>query len=564
MGHVLAVLPSLTAILTASGRPRFPTGRLYHIPSPESRPVRTPDLLLAGLGSLRRQKLRSALTTLGVTIGIATLVASVAVGLGVRRIVDDGFKRERRLREITVYPGYDRSESDELAGVPPDVLRVDEEMSPARRERTRKYLAREWRRGHTRPAPRPLTADRLAEFATWEHVVAVQPELVERARLTYAGQVIPSEVAGFTGDPDRLAAVLEFGRTPAPGTDEALVHEFLLYRWGVRSDADVHAALGQPIRMEFTGTEARRPEALLFLFDADASRLSEAELRALAKARELLPQAIAGMEMSEADRAALLKALGRKRPKDPDEKKHPSVVTQVRVVGVYRDPDRKRDGDLADLFDDGLRGDLVMPADRAEALFAGLPARTERGFGRVTITVDSDDNLKVVCDRLKAEGYSFFAVGVFFQTARKNVLLIGFTMDFVALLALTVACLGIMNTMFTAVLERTKEIGVMKAVGAKDRHILAMFLVEGGLIGLVGGWLGVLIAWAVSFPGDTVALGLIREQEPNMPQPETVFRYPLWLVLGAPAFAVVVTTLAGIFPARRAARVEPVVALRAE
>jgi putative ABC transport system permease protein len=121
-----------------------------------------------------------------------------------------------------------------------------------------------------------------------------------------------------------------------------------------------------------------------------------------------------------------------------------------------------------------------------------------------------------------------------------------------------------MNTMFTAVLERTKEIGVMKAVGAKDRHILAMFLAEGALIGLVGGWLGVLIGWGVSFPGDNVALRLIREQEPNMPPPETVFRYPLWLVFGAPAFAVVVTTLAGILPARRAARVEPVVALRAE
>jgi putative ABC transport system permease protein len=121
-----------------------------------------------------------------------------------------------------------------------------------------------------------------------------------------------------------------------------------------------------------------------------------------------------------------------------------------------------------------------------------------------------------------------------------------------------------MNTMFTAVLERVKEIGVMKAVGAKDRHILAVFLMEGVLIGLVGGWLGVLVGYLVSFPGDSYALRLIHEQDPNMPQPETVFRYPWWLVLGAPAFAVVVTTLAGILPARRAARVEPVVALRAE
>jgi putative ABC transport system permease protein len=74
----------------------------------------------------------------------------------------------------------------------------------------------------------------------------------------------------------------------------------------------------------------------------------------------------------------------------------------------------------------------------------------------------------------------------------------------------------------------------------------------------------VLVGYLVSFPGDNYALRLIREQEPNMPPPETVFRYPWWLILGAPAFAVLVTTLAGLLPARRAARVEPVIALRAE
>src|SRR5215218_4848119 len=99
--------------------------------------MRPRDLLLAGLDSLRRQKLRTALTTLGVTIGIATLVASVAVGVGVRRIIEDGFRRQHQLREITVYPGLDRS-ADEFAGVPPEALAVDGAMSPARQERIRK------------------------------------------------------------------------------------------------------------------------------------------------------------------------------------------------------------------------------------------------------------------------------------------------------------------------------------------------------------------------------------------------------------------------------------------
>jgi putative ABC transport system permease protein len=113
-------------------------------------------------------------------------------------------------------------------------------------------------------------------------------------------------------------------------------------------------------------------------------------------------------------------------------------------------------------------------------------------------------------------------------------------------------------------LERTKEIGVMKSVGAKDRQILTMFLIEGTMIGAVGGGLGVLFGWLVSFPGDNVALGIIREQEPNMPPVRSVFQYPWWLLVGAPLFAMLVTTMAGVLPARRAARIEPVVALRHE
>lgn len=526
--------------------------------------MRTRDLVFAGLSSLRRQKLRTTLTTLGVTIGIATLVASVAVGAGVRQIVEDGFRRERRLREITVYPGFDRPEKDEFAGIPSEALQVEGEMSDARRDRIRRKLASDWRVQHRQAAPKPLTQKQLQEFARWDHVVAVEPDLFENCRMTFHGQFLNSNCSGFVGELEKLRAAIDVGRPPRSGTNEVIVHEYQLYKWGVRSDADLQNCLGQSIKVEFSGNEPRRPEAILVLFDADPTRLTESELKAMARARELLPKALEGLEMPADDKEALLRAIGRKRKKDPSEKELPSVTMEFHIVGVFREMDRKKEGDFLDLFDDGLDGQVVLPGDTAESLFARLPNRSDRGFQRVTIIVDSDDNLKEVCDRLKADGYHFFAIGLFLQMARKNVLLIGFTMDFVALLALCVACLGIMNTMFTAVLERTKEIGVMKAVGAKDRHILAMFLVEGALIGLVGGWLGVLIGWIVSFPGDNVALRLIREQEPNMPSPETVFRYPLWLVFGAPAFAIFVTTLAGIVPARRASRVEPVIALRAE
>ncbi|HVK08180.1 MAG TPA: ABC transporter permease [Gemmataceae bacterium] len=524
--------------------------------------MRTPDLLLAGLSSLRRQKLRTTLTTLGVTIGIATLVASVSVGLGVRQIIEDGFKKQHRLREILVYPGFDRA-SDEFTGVPDAALTVEGEMSDERRERIKRRLAREWRSKAAPPSPKPLTKERLAEFSGWDHVIAVRPGMTEQARFTFRGTTIAGECTGYTGDPDRFAGVVEFGRPPTEGTREVVVHEYLLYRWGVRSDDEVRAVLGQPLRVNFQGSEGMRTETLLSVIDVDASKLAETELAALNRAKEMLPKAVEKMDLPDDEKAALLRALTRKNPAAPPRKKYAGVATDVMIVGVVRSPNAGIDAAFENLGGDGF-GDVMFAGGTAEELFARLPYRGEYGFSRAVLTVDADDNLKPVCDRLKAEGHHYFAIGLYLQTARKNALLIGFTMDFVALVALGVACLGIMNTMLTAVLERVKEIGIMKAVGAKDRHILMMFLFEGALIGLIGGWLGVLIGWAASFPGDNVALKLIAEQEPNMPKPETVFRYPLWLILGAPAFAVILTTLAGLLPARRAARVEPVVALRSE
>src|SRR5205823_3961693 len=165
----------------------------------------------------------------------------------------------------------------------------------------------------------------------------------------------------------------DFGRPPAAGTDEAIVHEFLLYRWGVRSDAEVRACLGQTVRVEFAGSESRRPEVLLALFDADPTRLTEDELRAMAKARELLPKSVEAMDLSPEEKAALLRALGRKRKKDPADKEYPPETATFRIVGVFRDQDRKRDGDLAELFDEGLRADVVIPGERAEAVFARIP-----------------------------------------------------------------------------------------------------------------------------------------------------------------------------------------------
>src|SRR5204863_1548811 len=136
---------------------------------------------------------------------------------------------------------------------------------------------------------------------------------------------------------------------------------------------------------------------------------------------------------------------------------------------------------------------------------------------------------------------------------------------FVAGVALVVAALGIANTMLMSVLERTHEIGVMKAVGARDRHVQLIFLVEGALLGLAGGGVGLLFSWLAAIPGNAVAQRLIEKQmQSKLDSSAAVFAFPLWVTIGIPLFAGLVTTLAAVYPARRAARVNPITALRHE
>ena len=117
--------------------------------------------------------------------------------------------------------------------------------------------------------------------------------------------------------------------------------------------------------------------------------------------------------------------------------------------------------------------------------------------------------------------------------------------------------------MLTSVLERVREIGIMKAIGARDRHIQIIFLIEGALIGLFGGTLGTLLAWAASHPGDAWVQSMVQNKM-SLELHGSVFAFPWYLLAGVPLFAAVVTTLAAYIPARRAARINPVTALRHE
>jgi putative ABC transport system permease protein len=126
----------------------------------------------------------------------------------------------------------------------------------------------------------------------------------------------------------------------------------------------------------------------------------------------------------------------------------------------------------------------------------------------------------------------------------------------IAGISVLVAAVNIMNTMYTAVLERTKEIGIMKSIGARNSTILLMFFFESGFLGLIGGSIGMLLGYGLAKLG-AIAIAATGY---SFLQPY----FPWWLIVGCLVFSFSVGAASGFFPARAASKLKPVDALRYE
>jgi putative ABC transport system permease protein len=189
------------------------------------------------------------------------------------------------------------------------------------------------------------------------------------------------------------------------------------------------------------------------------------------------------------------------------------------------------------------------------------PAR--QGYPEILVKVDDVRHAADVEGQLMALGLNAFSerqqaesVGAYFE--QLQVLLGG-----IAGISLLVAAFSIANTMLTAIAERTPEIGLMKAIGATNRHVMAVFVGEAGAIGLLGGLGGVLLGMAVNGLANLVGgqVDLLQRLYGSATRLQAMT--PLWLPGFAVAFAVVVGVVSGIYPARRAARLSPIAALKA-
>lgn len=188
------------------------------------------------------------------------------------------------------------------------------------------------------------------------------------------------------------------------------------------------------------------------------------------------------------------------------------------------------------------------------------------GYSMALVQVDAVDNVLAVNDQIKEMGFQAFTPQSFVQGINNFYVILQFIFGGVGAIALLVAAIGIANTMAMAILERTREIGLMKAIGATNRDVLAIFLGEAAGIGFLGGLGGTLIGWLAGQGLNVIAIVYLANQtaQSGGPPPSIAVYTPLWLPVFTLVFSTFIGLLSGLYPALRAATMIPVLALKYE
>ena len=230
----------------------------------------------------------------------------------------------------------------------------------------------------------------------------------------------------------------------------------------------------------------------------------------------------------------------------------------VRVVGILDETRGSADGNM------------YMRLDEVTAFSEwGRGSRINRnkdGYGMLIVKAETPEIVLDIADQINALGYMANTPQSYLESINSFFMVLQIIFGGVGAIALLVAAIGIANTMAMAILERTREIGLMKAVGATNRDVLSIFLGEAAGIGFVGGLGGVALGWGASAVLNVVAMSFFASQAASGggSLPGGAASTPAWLPLFALVFATVIGLLSGLYPALRAASLVPVDALKYE
>ena len=466
--------------------------------------MKIPDLAELALRNLRESILRNSLTTSGISVGVASLVAMLSLGIGLqqmasRRLVKSGLFDTIIVTSRREMRGMGREE--ERNGPIPGESRVLDE--PARAEIEKMPNVAE-------AYPDIRFASEL-RFDDKDHmsVIAALPQSAKSndAFEGMQGSFFTSEDAGEAILQKSFAEEL-LGKTPALGASEPSVVDL------------AKPLLGKELTLVYSQRE-----------NSPAPPLRP-------------PDSPGGSEVAGASYSVV------------------SREQKLKIVGV------------ADLDPESMRGPtrakVFLPLKLAESLHVMLPtdlreiSRAASGqsvYSSISVRVKNPSQIQPVEDAIKKMGFTTFSILDASRGLRQFFAVLYAFLGIFGSLALIVASVGIVNTLVMAILERRREIGIMKAIGASDGDVQKLFFAEAGAMGILGGIVGVLLGWAI---GQVINFGTnIYLKRQSLP-PEHFWAVPLMLVAGAIVFSFFVSLIAGTYPARRAARLDPVQALRYE
>ena len=450
------------------------------------------DLTELAVRNLREAVLRNSLTTLGVAVGVASLVAMLSLGVGLQQLASQRLERSGLFNAIFVAP---RSEFHGFG-------RRREEPPPTPGE------------------SKPLDETARRELEKLPNVIEVYPQVRFMTEVRYGGNPFPVVVSG----------VPDSARTD--GAFDGMQGKFF-------TGADADEAI---LQIEFAKDLSKTPASLI-----------GKDLVLRYPERQAMPEPV-GNKAAPASAAEGTPTAGF------------TVVLRekkLRIVGIISTEPMGGFGGMG-------HSRLFIPLNIAEKLRIAQASdlremmrgqASANAYSNLTVRVIGPQQVEAVEAAIKKMGFAAFSLLDTTRNLRLFFTVFDLLLGIFGSLALAVATLGIINTLVMAILERRREIGVLKALGAADRDVQQLFFAEAGVMGLAGGVLGVALGWLI---GRALTLGtdiyLRRQQLPEV----NVSSVPWWLVVGAILFALVVSLAAGIYPASRAAKLNPVEALRYE
>ena len=469
--------------------------------------MKIPDLTELALRNLRESLLRNSLTTIGISVGVASLVAMLSLGIGLQQLASRRLVKSGLFDTVVVSSRRDlrgRDRDEERNAPTPGESRVLDE--PARQE--------------IEHLPNVLEAYPDIRFIT-ELRYEDKPHLTMISALPSSaksndafegmqGRFFSADTAPEVILQKTFAEEL-LGKTPARGVDETKVADLAKPLLGKELTMRYAQRAASPAQPSSPGSNAT---------SADARNLEAASYSVVSREQRLTIVGVADL--------------------DPESMRGP---TRAKVFLPLK---------LAESLH------VMQPTDLREISRA---ASDQPVYSSISVRVKNPTQVQVVEDSIKRMGFNTFSLLDASQSLRTFFRVLDLFLLIFGSLALAVSSIGIVNTLVMAILERRREIGIMKAIGASDGDVKKLFFAEAGAMGIVGGIVGVALGWAI---GRIINLGTNVYLRRESLTPDNFWAVPWWLVAVAIGFSFLVSLISGLYPAGRAAKLDPVQALRYE